>query len=241
MPAVVAARPRDVRGYPVPAITPWPDGTPAFAHQSAFRTMICLAQRRCTVCGTKMPPGPVYRTVDGESAELIAVALSAGKLLINMMPAFEGPGHRACMIYSAVICPYLASPGARRKIETTVGPTVPRGDTRGPSAAVAGYDGYSWEVGAQGLEISFGQPVELLSYTDGSDLAAELRAEIARERGPVQPCPAYLLDDDARAEQAARAIVAGGGGGSRAPGVRQQEQARKNNRKTARAARRKNR
>ena len=114
MPAVVAARPRDVRGYPVPAITPWPDGTPAFAHQSAFRTMICLAQRRCTVCGTKMPSGPVYRTVDGESAELIAVALSAGKLLINMMPAFEGPGHRACMIYSAVLCPYLASPGARR-------------------------------------------------------------------------------------------------------------------------------
>ena len=241
MPAALAARPCDERGYPVPAITPWPDGAPAFAHQSAFRTLICLARRRCAVCGTKMPPGPVYRTVDGESADLIAVALEAGKLFFNMAPAFEAPGHRSCMIYSAITCPYLASPGARRKIETHVGPeTLPRGDPRGPSAAVAGYDGYSWNVGAQGLEIFFGQPVELLRYTDGTDLAAELRAEVARERRPVQPCPAYLLDDDARAGQAARAILSGGDG-SRAPAARQREQARKDRRKTARAARRKNR
>lgn len=34
---------------------------------------------------------------------------------------------------------------------------------RGASAAVAGYDGYSWGVGGQGPEIFFGQPVELLA------------------------------------------------------------------------------
>jgi hypothetical protein len=95
-------------------------------------------------------------------------------------------------------------------------------------------------VGERSLEIFFGQPVELLRYAEGADLADELRAEIAREQGLAQSCPAYLLDDDAKAEQAARAIIAGGGG-SQAGAARQQEQARKNHRKAARSARRKNR
>lgn len=244
LPAAVAARPRDERGYPVPAITPWPDGTPAFAQQSAFRTAICLAERRCTVCGTMMPRGPVYRPVDEGYADLIGLALDTGKLMINAAPAMEGPGHRSCMIYSAIVCPHLASPGARRKIETHIGPeTLPRGDPRGSTGGVAGFDGYSWKVDEDGLGISFGQPVELLRYTEGTDLAGELDAEISRERGTVvQPCPAYLLDDDARAERAAKAILTrlADGDTSQAP-ARQREQARKNQRKTAKAARRKNR
>jgi len=81
----------------------------------------------------------------------------------------------------AIVCPYLASPGARRKFDVKVGPeVVPRGDPRGSSAAVVGYDGYSWEVSAEGMEILYGQPVELLSYANGADLLAELRVEIAR-------------------------------------------------------------
>src|SRR5215831_16395063 len=108
MPAAVAARPRDDRGYPVPAITPWPEGKPQFAQQSAFRTLVCLAERRCTVCGTKMSPGPVWRVVDDGIAEMVALALDAGKPYFNMAPASEGPGHRACMIYSAAVCPHLA-------------------------------------------------------------------------------------------------------------------------------------
>jgi hypothetical protein len=41
---------------------------------------------------------------------------------------------------------------------------------------------------------SGGEPVELLRYAEGTDLVGELRAEVARERGPAQPCLAYLLD-----------------------------------------------
>src|SRR5262249_30614834 len=40
MPPAVAARPRDDRGYPVPAITPWLDGRPMFAATSTSRTLI---------------------------------------------------------------------------------------------------------------------------------------------------------------------------------------------------------
>ena len=144
------------------------------------------------------------------------------------------------MLYSAIVCPHLASPGARRKIETQIDlETLPRGDPRGASGGVAGFDSYTWKIGEQRLEISFGQPVELLRYIEGTDLAGELEAEIARERGTVPPCPAYLLDDDARAEHAAKVILAGGSL-SQAPG-RQRDQARKNQRKTAKATRRKNR
>ena len=241
MPASVAARPRDDRGYPVPAITPWTSGAPEFAQLSSFRILICLAERRCTVCGTKMPRGPVYRVVDDEMADFIALALEHGKQLISATPAREGPGHRSCMLYSAIVCPYLASPGARRKFEMiTALETLPKGELRGASAAVAGYDGYTWKVGERSLEISFGQPVELLRYAEGADLADELRAAIAREQGPVLSCPAYLLDDEVRAKDAAKAIIAGGQS-PQAPAARQEDQARRNRRKAARAARRKSR
>jgi len=94
---------------------------------------------RCTVCGTKIPPGPVYRVVDGGLVGNIELALYTGKRYFNLAPATEGPGHRSCMIYSAVIRPHLTSPGARRKIETRVGPeTLPKGDPRGSTGAVVG-------------------------------------------------------------------------------------------------------
>lgn len=111
MPAAVAARPRDERGYPVPAVTPWPDGKPEFARQGVPRLVICLDERRCVVCGTKMPPGPVYRFADGEATDVIDALLKRGKFYRNAAPAMEFAGHRSCMIYAAMVCPYLASPG----------------------------------------------------------------------------------------------------------------------------------
>jgi hypothetical protein len=89
------------------------------------------------------------------------------------------------------------------------------------------------------MEILYGQPVELLSYANGADLLAELRAEIAQEQGAAEACPPYLLDDDAKAKRAAWTVL--DGGASRAPAARQHYQVPKNRRKSARAARRKNR
>lgn len=243
MPARIAARPRDERGYPVPAITPWPDGSPAFAQQGSFRTMICLAERRCTICGTKMRPGPVYRVVSDDLVDNIALALDAGKRYMNLAPAFEGPGHLICMLYSAIVCPYLASPGARRQSPTTVaGEHIPRGDPRGTEGAVVGFDSYRWQIraGADGIEIFFGQPVDMLSYANGDDLAEELAAVIAREPNSAEQCPDYLLGDDSKAENAAKAVIESRGGPPPASS-RQADQARKKQRKAARAARRKSR
>jgi hypothetical protein len=78
MPPAVATRPRDSRGYPVPAITPWVDGIPQFASTGLARTFLCAVERRCSICGTEIPDGPVWRVVGGEEAVAIAAVLADG-------------------------------------------------------------------------------------------------------------------------------------------------------------------
>jgi hypothetical protein len=242
MPARVGARPRDDRGYPVPAITPWADGKPAFANLGSWRTYICLAERRCSVCGTKMPPGPVYRPVDDESTALARLAVETGVPVMNAAPASEPAGHRSCMLYAAVVCPHLTSSGSRRKqAAKTGGEIIPKGDARGAECGVVGYESYSFELTSQGLEIHYGQPVELIAYGEGAELLGELAKEIASELAPPSRCPDYLMEDEDKAEAAAKRLIATGSSSTMSLKARQQEQARKTQRKAAKIARRKNR
>jgi hypothetical protein len=242
MPFRVTARPRDDRGYAVPAITPWADGKPGFADLSSWRTYICLAERRCSVCGTKMDPGPVYRPVDDESTALARLAVETGVPVINAAPSFEAPGHRSCMLYAAVVCPHLTSSTSRRKnAAQTGGEIVPKGDPRGAECGVVGYESYSFEFTSQGIEIHYGQPVELIAYGEGIELLGELAKEIASQPAHPPRCPDYLMEDEGRAEAAAKRLIATGSGSTTSLKMRQQEQARKTQRKAAKDARRKNR
>lgn len=242
MPRALAARPRDARGYPIPAITPWSGGQPHFAEQSSIRTLICLMERRCAVCGTAMARGPVWRMVDGDTAEAVALSLETGKPLIQAAAAAEGPGHRACMIYSAMVCPHLTSPHARRSRETTLALTeLPKGLPRGQSAGIAAFDSYRFQLTALGVEIYFGQPVELVTYEQGEQLRAELEAELAHDHRAPQPCPAYLLDDDDAARTTLARLVRAERDGWTPAANRRLERARKDRRRADKAARRKNR
>jgi hypothetical protein len=158
VPARIAARPRDERGYPVPAITPWPDGRSAFAQQGSFRTWICLAERRCTICGLKMSPGPVYRVVADNLCE-IELALDTGQHFIHVMPANEGPGHLTCMLYAAVVCPYLAAPGASRQVATKIsGERIPPGRPTRHRSRDCRLRQLQVAVGSHGIQIFFGRP-----------------------------------------------------------------------------------
>ncbi len=137
-PVAVAARPRDARGYPVPAITPWADGQPQFASTGVARTFLCAIERRCSICGTEMPAGPVWRVIGGAEADAIATVLASGQSYRNQAPTAEAPGHRSCMLYAAVVCPYLARPNARRGTSASApGLVVDRGTSRGAGGAVA--------------------------------------------------------------------------------------------------------
>src|ERR1700760_1668470 len=98
MPAAVAALPRDPRGYPVLAITPWRDGLPAFGFTGTERVLVCAVERRCAGGGRPLLPGEVWRGVGADEAVAILDALDGGTDFVNAASTVEPPGHRACML-----------------------------------------------------------------------------------------------------------------------------------------------
>lgn len=209
VPRAVAARPRDERGYPVPAVTPWRDGVPQFAELDARRMFLCAVQRRCTVCGLLLGDGLVWRVVDGENAKLTAAALESGTPLTNAAPAFEGPGHLACMLYSAAVCPYLAGPTARRSRTVAIPDllTVVKGDARGEGGGVVAFDGCEVELIHGTLAYFYGQAVDMIAYERADDLLAPLAEAMTNDVDGHQPTPALLLTDEEATQQAFEAEV----------------------------------
>ncbi|HEX6873084.1 MAG TPA: hypothetical protein VF163_18455 [Micromonosporaceae bacterium] len=216
MPRAVAARPRDPRGYPVPAITPWADGAPVFAATGIARTYLCAVERRCSICGTTMAPGPVWRVVAGPEADAIEAALAAGQQYRNLAATAEAPGHRACMLYAAVVCPYLARPNARRgQAGDAHAMTATRGDRRGAGGAVAGFEEVDFRLGEHVL-FRFAGLCEFRRHEVGLEQldalteavqAEAVRAEAVRaEAGSAatELAPLYLLDDEDAAHRQMR-------------------------------------
>ncbi|KOV67576.1 hypothetical protein [Streptomyces sp. MMG1121] len=184
MPAGVEARPRDVRGYPVPAITPWENDEPRFALTDYDRSAECARGRLCSVCNRPMPQGPVWRVVGAAESAAIADALAADRPYRNLAPTLEGPGHRACMLYASMVCPYLARPNARRGLsaaepdEMTV--HVVRGAVRGAMGAVVGFAEFEYAVTSSQVLFRFLDVVEFLPHDTADAHLDELRAELAR-------------------------------------------------------------
>jgi len=210
MPRAVAARPRDERGYPVLAITPWEDGQPRFAATGTSRTYICAVERRCSVCGLVMADGPVWRVVSGAEADAIAEARAAGQAYVNRLATVEAPGHRDCMLYAAVVCPYLSRPTARRGDAAELpGLVAGRGDQRGLGGAVVGFDRVEFRL-ADVVLFRFHGVFEFRQHQLGDEQLDELRIAVAGESNdPLEVAPAYLGTDEAAAEARANAYLAG--------------------------------
>ncbi|MER5640781.1 hypothetical protein ABT095_28005 [Kitasatospora sp. NPDC002227] len=184
MPPTVQDRPRDDRGYPVPAITPWEDGEPRFARTDHGRSAECARERLCSVCRKLMPRGPVWRVVGAAESAAIGEALAAGRPYRNLAPTLEAPGHRACMLYASMVCPYLARPNARRGL-TAEQPDeltehVVRGAARGALGAVVGFADYEFAVTSSQVLFRFLDLVEYLPHDTADTHLEELRAELAR-------------------------------------------------------------
>jgi hypothetical protein len=204
MPGVIAARPRDVRGYPVPAITPWDNGTPRFAATGIARTFLCAVERRCSICGTELPDGPVWRVVGGDEADAIDDAIRDGRPYRNVAPTAEAPGHRTCMLYAAIVCPYLARPNARRgQAADAPGLAADRGERRGLGGAVAGFETYEFEY-TDVVVFRFAGLYEFRRYDLGEEHLSELAAATPPEAAAV---PDYLLADEDAADRAFRAYL----------------------------------
>jgi hypothetical protein len=200
VPASVAARPRDERGYPVPAITPWQDGRPMFAATGIGRTYICAVERLCSVCGTPMEPGPVWRVVAGAEADAIEAAIAAGESYRNRLATVEAPGHRSCILFAAIVCPYLGNPTARRGQDVAAADLVAtRGDKRGAGGAVVGFERVEFRYIDEVMLFRFDSICEFRRHDRGDDHIGELTRAVAGEP-PAARCPDYLLSDEAAAQ-----------------------------------------
>jgi len=205
MPAGVAARPRDSRGYPVLAISPWRDEAPVFAVTSAPRILVCAVERRCSICGLGLGAGPVWRVVGADEAAAIAADPTGFE---NAAPSVEPPGHLACMLYAAVVCPWLARPNARRRLDAqVVGLDVARGDSRGAvgdvGGAVVSFRTYDFTAGER-VEFRYHDVVDFRPHLLGEEHLPALQEATAGEDPPGEVCPPWLLSDEAAAQQRAR-------------------------------------
>jgi hypothetical protein len=227
VPPAIAALPRDPRGYPIPAITPRDaEGRPAFAITGTARTLICAVERRCSICGTPMPPGPVYRVIAAAETEALTAAQAAGRTAANKAPSPEPPGHRDCMLFAAFTCPFLARPNARRGQDAHVlGESLTRGTPRGSTTdnesgtriggAVAGFAEYEFKyTPGEQVAFLFTGLTELRPHHLGADQIPELMAALASlSEAQTEPlpqdetCPPYLLNDEPAAEAHARGIL----------------------------------
>ena len=189
MPSTVQARPRDTRGYPVPAITPWEGDEPQFALTDYGRSAACAQQRLCSVCNATMPAGPVWRVIGATESAAIGEALAAGRPYRNMAPTLEGPGHRACMLYASMVCPYLARPNARRGMSAEqpneLTEHVVKGAVRGSLGAVVGFAEFEYAVTPTQVLFRFLDVVEFLPHDTADAHLDELRAELARGAGRI--------------------------------------------------------
>lgn len=208
MPAVVAQRPRDLRGFPVPATTPWVDGQPRFGMTGVQRTFLCAVDRRCSICGTTMAPGAVWRVVGAEEAEAIAEANRQRRAFRDAASTTEAPGHRTCMLYAAMTCPWLSRPTARRSSDATVpGVEIVRGVRRGHRGAVVGYETYDFTFSQSGgVQFRFGSVMQFLPHDVGTEHLPLLRAAV-RDESIVDQAPDYLGADERLADRAFSAYL----------------------------------
>lgn len=96
IPEKLAQRPRDTRGYPVPAgVLVDAQGKPDFKTTDVSRWVYLVKQNRCGLCGEPL----------GRHKAFIGGPKSHESRLFTDLPM-----HRDCARYALQVCPYLAAP-----------------------------------------------------------------------------------------------------------------------------------
>jgi hypothetical protein len=176
---------------------------------STERVLICAVERRCAICGTRMRPREAWRVVSAAEAVAMLAAVENAVPFVNSAPTVEPPGHRECMLYSAIVCPYLARPNARRGQDVVIADfAAGRGDARGEidgvGGAVAGFAGYEFKLG-DFVTFAFSDFFACTPHRLGDDqFPALVTALTATGEVTAETCPPYLLDDDRLAIERAR-------------------------------------
>ena len=184
MPERIWALPRNKAGYPVPWFVATVDGEPDFRVIRPGGVQLALYNRLCWVCGTPLIPSEGVTYVIGSMCAVNRVSS-------------EPPSHRACAVYAAQRCPFLANPHMRRRTTTLPdGRVSPAGQMleRNPGVALV------WRTDRivvmsvdNGVLFNVGEPLEVLWFAEGRQAS---RSEVLASIGSGLP----LLEAEARKE-----------------------------------------
>lgn len=176
--------PVDKHGRPVPWFVAWIDGQPDFRVIGPGKITDAVRYQLCWVCG-----GPL----GGYKAFVIGPMCA-----VNRVSA-EPPSHRDCAVYSAMHCPFLATPNMVRRDRSLPADTLmPAGQMlrRNPGVALVWVTRrYSLFAADGGALISIGDPTETLWFAHGRDATRDevlasidsglpALQEMAEEEGP---------------------------------------------------------
>lgn len=95
----------DERGYPIPFFVGYHDGKPNFRYGDTFKRDICLAQKKCAICGKKLPRDFSYVITgpEGYANQIVS----------------DAPMHRRCAEFTMDACPHIHFEKAQRKEDVT--------------------------------------------------------------------------------------------------------------------------
>jgi hypothetical protein len=180
VPEPIVGLPRDVRGYPIPAENDWDNGAPLPLDRQDFRRTGALGVfDRCAICGCKFRLGEIrYRPLGDHDRK----AAQQWDGCVNQ----EGPTHLVCSLFSAMICPFFATPNARHR----------EGAARGRLAAILGFRRIRIRRTSDAVEMIYSGLIDTIPFKDPDELARRL-ADEASQSGSIDTADRmYWRSDD---------------------------------------------
>lgn len=190
IPGGMARLPLDKHHRPVPWFVAWIGGVPDFRVVKPGAIQQALRHRLCWVCGL-----PFQRQEDR--------AFVIGPMCAVNRVSSEPPSHEDCGAYSAMVCPFLATPRmGRRERHKPAGAVDPAGIMirRNPGVALVWVTGYrSWSTTtdqADGTLFDIGEPKRARWFAHGRDATRDealasidsglpILREMAEQDGPA--------------------------------------------------------
>jgi hypothetical protein len=165
----MAQLPKDKHHRPVPWFVAWVDGQPDFRIIKPDAPSVAVDRGKCWVCGQRWPDRQAGR------------AFVIGPMCVVNHISAEPPSHYSCALYSALHCPFLATPGMqRRERHLPQDTTDPPGTfvRRNPGVAcvyVVRYNAWSVIKTRTGPLFDIGDPVRVEWFAEGRQAT---RAEV---------------------------------------------------------------
>lgn len=186
-PGRIAQLPRDKHHRPVPWFVAWVNGTYDFRVIKAGAIREAQLLKLCWVCGV---------TFQRQEDRVFVI----GPMCAVNRASAEPPSHRDCAVYSAMHCPFLATPGmVRRERHMPEGAKVPAGISipRNPGVALVWVTGYrAWKPFPDhegGTLFNIGEPKEALWFAHGRRAT---RAEVLASIDSGLPALREMADVD---------------------------------------------